>query len=566
MASSTASQEINLLLLGETGAGKSTFINAFANYFKFNSLNDAISGEIGVLISSTFTITNEEYETKTITIAGDDYDDDKDDDDVEDNIGESSTKECGIYVFHAAENTIIRLIDTPGVGDTKGIECDKKNFENILKNISHHKYLNGICILLKPNNSRLNITFRYCIQELLSHLHKSAKDNIVFCFTNTRGTFFRPGDTLPVLKKQLDELEKTSDIEIKIRRDIIYCFDNDPFRFLAAKKEGMEFTYNEEESFEKSWEKSKNESVRLLQHIIKCDPHPIMETVSLNNARQTVLLLCEPLAEINRNIQENMVEVEKFKKEMKISDIADEKFKKKLTIPYIKLEVVNLERPRVVCTKNSCRTSVIQDNCHVKWKWLNTFIQKRSGAMKFGMCSSCGCHAKNHKAIFYNSVSTRIEKEVENIKERIDELKKYQNTVEDTVVKFTQFLKQNAITAFNDAYVEYLGYIIHLEKEKVSDASERNNNEILEGLEVTKRKYEEKVKTIKTIGKNESSSDSLSFEDIFKLEQKLYELPDIGEYLQAIKKEEEEAFKYQEKHYELPKNMLTLFKKIFKNL
>ncbi|CAG8807064.1 19423_t:CDS:1, partial [Gigaspora rosea] len=281
---------------------------------------------------------------------------------------------------------------------------------------------------------------------------------------------------------------------------------------------------------------------RLLQHIIKCDPHPIMETVSLNNARQTVLLLCEPLAEINRNIQENMVEVEKFKKEMKISDIADEKFKKKLTIPYIKLEVVNLERPRVVCTKNSCRTSVIQDNCHVKWKWLNTFIQKRSGAMKFGMCSSCGCHAKNHKAIFYNSVSTRIEKEVENIKERIDELKKYQNTVEDTVVKFTQFLKQNAITAFNDAYVEYLGYIIHLEKEKVSDASERNNNEILEGLEVTKRKYEEKVKTIKTIGKNESSSDSLSFEDIFKLEQKLYELPDIGEYLQAIKKEEEEAF------------------------
>ncbi|CAG8666549.1 9238_t:CDS:2, partial [Gigaspora rosea] len=204
MASSTASQEINLLLLGETGAGKSTFINAFANYFKFNSLNDAISGE-------------------------------------------SSTKECGIYVFHAAENTIIRLIDTPGVGDTKGIECDKKNFENILKNISHHKYLNGICILLKPNNSRLNITFRYCIQELLSHLHKSAKDNIVFCFTNTRGTFFRPGDTLPVLKKQLDELEKTSDIEIKIRRDIIYCFDNDPFRFLAAKKEGMEFTYNEEE-------------------------------------------------------------------------------------------------------------------------------------------------------------------------------------------------------------------------------------------------------------------------------------------------------------------------------
>ncbi|CAG8821274.1 30289_t:CDS:1, partial [Racocetra persica] len=39
-------KEINILLLGETGVGKSTFINAFANYLKFNSLEDAISDEI----------------------------------------------------------------------------------------------------------------------------------------------------------------------------------------------------------------------------------------------------------------------------------------------------------------------------------------------------------------------------------------------------------------------------------------------------------------------------------------------------------------------------------------
>ncbi|RIB28500.1 kinase-like domain-containing protein [Gigaspora rosea] len=202
-------EEINILLLGEVGSGKSTFINAFANYFKFNSLDDAISGEIDVLISSTFTITNEDYETKTITVVCD-----EDEHDMVDNVGESSTQVCGVYVFHAG-NSVIRLIDTPGIGDTRGIEYDKKNFENILQNISQHKYLNGICILLKPNNSRLNITFKFCIQELLSHLHKSAKDNIVFCFTNTRGTFFRPGDTLPVLKRELWELKKKSNSILK---------------------------------------------------------------------------------------------------------------------------------------------------------------------------------------------------------------------------------------------------------------------------------------------------------------------------------------------------------------
>ncbi len=48
-------------------------------------------------------------------------------------------------------------------------------------------YLNGVCILLKPNVSRLSLQFRYCFKELMVHLHKSALPNILFCFTNTRG-------------------------------------------------------------------------------------------------------------------------------------------------------------------------------------------------------------------------------------------------------------------------------------------------------------------------------------------------------------------------------------------
>ena len=140
--------------------------------------------------------------------------------------GQSATQFPREYTFET-ETTRYHLIDTPGIGDSRGIQKDRENFDNILAFLTYYAKINAVVVLLKPNSSRLTIAFKFCVLELLKHLHKSLLRNIIFAFTNSRGTFYRPGDTLPVLK----ELLKEKKIDITLSPKTYFCFDNEAFRY-----------------------------------------------------------------------------------------------------------------------------------------------------------------------------------------------------------------------------------------------------------------------------------------------------------------------------------------------
>ena len=140
--------------------------------------------------------------------------------------GESATQFPREYSIET-ETTRYHLIDTPGIGDSRGIDQDKENFDNILAFLTSYDKINAVVVLLKPNNGRLTIAFKYCVLELLTHLHKSLVTNIIFAFTNSRGTFYRPGDTLPALKRLL----KDKKIDITLSPETYFCFDNEAFRY-----------------------------------------------------------------------------------------------------------------------------------------------------------------------------------------------------------------------------------------------------------------------------------------------------------------------------------------------
>jgi predicted GTPase len=336
-------REINVLLLGQTGVGKTTFINAFANYIVNDTLEQAVNDEMQVVIPSSFSFTDPETFNERMIVIGDEneYEQFK-------KFGESNTQQCRSFVFPIGDRNL-RLIDTPGIGDTRGLEQDTKNFHEILTYIAQYEHLNAVFIMFKPNEERLTVFFRFSVNELLRHLHVGAKDNIVFVFTNARSTFFMPGSSKKILEELLEKHRRENNVEVPFSRENTFLFDSEPFRYLALRKNGIRLDNEQTQSYTKSWDHSVREYSRLMEHVNKCELHAISNTLSLNEAEQLVRKLPRPIAEISRLIEENIQLAKDHKKRvLENPQIASQR------IPQKDIEVVRLSYPRTVCTGEKC--------------------------------------------------------------------------------------------------------------------------------------------------------------------------------------------------------------------
>jgi len=380
--------------------------------------------------------------------------------------------------------------------------------------------------------------FEFCIKELLTHLHRDACKNIVFCFTNARGTFYKPGDTLPALRELIS---KNTDFDLRLCKDIIYCIDNESVRFLAALKHGIKFDEDEKKNYSTSWEISAKETERLIDYISSLPPHKVKNTLSLNDTRRLIVALSRPLAEITSTIQSSIGVVEQRRRDVVESKKHKQDLTNKMYIPAVDLETTPLNHPRTVCTAGSCVKHIsvggVQKidyvrHCHphctltgVQTNVVNCLALQRCKAMNktTHQCAQCGCSWSVHVHITYECTqvqtkvvdqnverqirdnSTKIEtteQHLKSLQDRINKLEDEKHHVAEVSAKFGCFLKHNAIAPFNDAMSDYLEHLIQIEKGKVSAGGDRNH---LAGLENMKTMYEAEVRMLEKANKDPKS-------------------------------------------------------------
>ena len=159
----TATQNRVLMVVGATGAGKSTLINGIANYIMGVHWND-------------------DFRFKLITESGS-HDQSK-----------SQTNCITAYTFPKMKGSplpySLTVIDTPEFGDTGGLERDEKitkQIKEFFRNEEDINQLHAIGFVTQASLTRLNPTQRYIFDAILSVFGKDIGNNIHLMTTSADG-------------------------------------------------------------------------------------------------------------------------------------------------------------------------------------------------------------------------------------------------------------------------------------------------------------------------------------------------------------------------------------------
>ena len=318
----------NIMVIGETGVGKSTWIHSLLNYMQ----DIEIEEDIRYLLFNEKEM-KEEYEKKY----------------GKKSAGSSVTDIPTIYNIESTKinNNIIRLIDIAGFGDTRGKDYDEKIIRDILElyQNSEIKYLNAVCLIFKATETRAHERFKNIMDKVFSIFGEDIKNNIIIIFT-----FVDSFNEIPTIKTLKDNNLPFINILGNIEDLNYYSFNNKAY-FCKERKHLKNVYINNTNNFE-----------NFLKNVFN------LESISLESSRKVILSRCEiknKISNLVNNIGYIMNDVKLVNNNSKIisekkdeTEILENKSYPNYNYNYYHIRQRNSEKEKDDKTKNNLRKDI----------------------------------------------------------------------------------------------------------------------------------------------------------------------------------------------------------------
>lgn len=443
-----------ILLVGATGTGKSTLINAMVNFVMGVKFEDKVWFKI---------ITDEKGRPES----------------------ESQTSEVSIYEVFGFEGTTVpyslTIIDTPGYGDTRGIEYDDvitKKLHELFCAPGGVESINVVGLVLKASENRIDERMSYIFNSVTSIFGKDMEKNIVALFTHSDG--LEPNNALQALEEA----------QIKYAKDE----SNEPVYFLFnnRQKEAAGKTRNAERAQRSAFEMSADGMGDFTKFLEKTQPQSLETTAEVMKERKRLTACIENFQERVTHLENNQQAIaENSERLLKLQQkIANPKFLFEKSETYKEKEKLNGLLLNKALTCNKC-----QETCHNTCFW--GAIPSCCVVMKNGKCTVCSgkCGAEHHVHENWRYVTkTKIEKmTVEEMQKKFTEMvgeSKYEETMLGILKNQTKKLEEDKDQCLDGAF----GAIEQLDK--IALNTDAVSTYVHLGYLIDKMKDKEKVKKL----------------------------------------------------------------------